>query len=1004
MRATMKTSPLKIVLFFGLLILSSMLLCNAVSASDINNSQINNTGTGSSAMYSGTSNPIRNISLNITYPSSFDLRSTDKVTSVKDQGNAGDCWVFGTIGSLESNLLPYEYDDFSENNMKNILNNYSPTGFDFTDGGTYDMALAYLAGWEGPVNESQDPYNDNSVYSPNEVLSPVKHVQDTLILPSRINSLDNNYIKWALMNYGAVATYMYINESFPYYNGGTYSYYYNGADGINHAVDIVGWNDNYDKNNFGITPAGNGAFIVKNSWGSNWGDNGYFYISYYDTELGIGKATGGSNSPNFVFIDAENTSNYNKNYQYDPYGWVSSKGYSSNTGWFSNIFTSTGNDILSAASFYVCSPNSTYNLYMYLNPLKNNPMSGNLVANLTGTLMSGYWTINLASPVNIVTGELFSVVVKLTTPGCNYPIPIEYAMTGYSSRATSQPGESYISSNGLSWTDAHKYLYNVCLKAFTSPNIIKPTKLTLNTVSGVKGELIKLTAILTNSYNNQPLNGKTIKFYLNGINIGSAITDLNGEAILDYILNDNAGIYQILAIFNGDNEYNSSNITSTLTIIDNIPPTITIDHVGGLYNTIQTIHLTTTDTDSTAITYYTTDGSNPQSSNTRQIYNGTGITITNTTTLLYTAVDPANNWGPIYTQTYTIDTTPPTATATPIGGLYNSYKNVTLTMSENGTIYYTTNGTTPTTTSTKYSTSILISSTKALKYLAIDLAGNISPVYNQTYTIDKTAPTASATPIGGTYNNTQSITLKMSESGTIYYTLNNTTPTTSSSKYSKPLVLSSNKTLKYFAMDLAKNKSIIYTQIYKVNDITNPTVTASLLSGYYNTTKTVTLKLSEPGTIYFTLNGTTPTKTSTIYSAPLNITKSCILKYFALDNVNRTSPIYTQHFIIDKVAPLVSSTSPVNNVTGVSLTRPITIKFSENIIAGANYGNIYIKNLTTGLIVGITKTTSGNILTILMTSKRIALNTYQVYIPAGAIKDKAGNKLITTYTFKFKTI
>ena len=93
-------------------------------------------------------------------------------------------------------------------------------------------------------------------------------------------------------------------------------------------------------------------------------------------------------------------------------------------------------------------------------------------------------------------------------------------------------------------------------------------------------------------------------------------------------------------------------------------------------------------------------------------------------------------------QSVTIDTTPPTANATPTGGLYNTNQTVTLKMSEAGTIYYTVNGTTPTTSSTKYTSPLLISTTTTLKFLAKDLAGNLSPIYTQLYTIDKTAPRA----------------------------------------------------------------------------------------------------------------------------------------------------------------------------------------------------------------------------------------------------------------------
>ena len=106
---------------------------------------------------------------------------------------------------------------------------------------------------------------------------------------------------------------------------------------------------------------------------------------------------------------------------------------------------------------------------------------------------------------------------------------------------------------------------------------------------------------------------------------------------------------------------------------------------------------------------------------------------------------------------------------------------------------------------------------------------------------------------------------------------------------------------------------------------------------------------------------------------------------------------------IDKVAPKVSSTSPLNNSFGVSLTSPITIKFTETITSGINYNNIYVKNLNTTNIVPITKTISGNILTIKQTNNRLLNNIYQVYIPSGSIKDKSGNNLAATYKFKFNT-
>ena len=118
---------------------------------------------------------------------------------------------------------------------------------------------------------------------------------------------------------------------------------------------------------------------------------------------------------------------------------------------------------------------------------------------------------------------------------------------------------------------------------------------------------------------------------------------------------------------------------------------------------------------------------------------------------------------------------------------------------------------------------------------------------------------------------------------------------------------------------------------------------------------------------------------------------------------NKLAP-WGSNFNVIKLVPKISSTSPNNNAYGVSLTSPITIKFNENIISGINFSKIYIKNLSTGKIVPITKTISLNTLIIKQTLKRLHNDIYEVYIRAAAIKDQAGNNLAANYMFKFKTV
>jgi C1A family cysteine protease len=389
-------------------------------------------------------------------PGSYDLRAEGKLTPVRDQESCGSCWAFATYGSLESNLLPGEDKDFSENHLKNTH------GFDwdYCDGGNAYISAAYLGRWSGAVEEGDDPYNPISGESSPGAL-PSKHIQEILIIPDRSNSLDNTKVKEAVMSYGAVYTSMYYSGA--YYNSAPHAYYFNGSTYSNHAVAIVGWNDDYSRTNFSTPPAGNGAFIVRNSWGTAWGDDGYFYISYYDSNIG---------TENFVFVGAESPTNYSRVYQYDPLGWVTSAGYGKTTAWFANVFTAAGDEHLSAVSFYTASPNSKFTLYVYKNVNgTSGPRSGTLAGTVKGTIASaGYHTISTGSPIFLPNGQAFSIVVKLKTPKYNYPIPIEVPMDNYSSLATANGGESFVSSNGTDWSDLTDSYSNsnVCLKAFTT--------------------------------------------------------------------------------------------------------------------------------------------------------------------------------------------------------------------------------------------------------------------------------------------------------------------------------------------------------------------------------------------------------------------------------------------------------------------------------------------------------------------------------------------------------
>lgn len=418
--------------------------------------------------------PERELMGQITFPDAYDLRDHNKVTSVKDQAIYATCWSFAVMGSIESCMKPSETRDLSEYHLAW----YAYSGDDsFTrisldpgwhevldQGGNDLMATALLARWTGPVYESDCEYDiEGKIPSLGADDSTRKHVQNVDFLFS------SSQVKEALMEDGAIFLFMLFDWGS--YNEDTFSYFYNASNqvaGGYHCVNIAGWDDNYPKSNFtihsvpGSTPYSNGAWLVKNTWGSDWGDSGYFWVSYEDPQLRY-----------FVMFHGEPVENYVRNYQYDPLGWVYHFGFQDLDEWdgsdfFSNIFTSEAKEVLGAVSFYSSIDDAMYSISIFTDsgPFPDN---GTLYFGGEGTIdHAGYHTVELAHPVPVREGERFSVVVQHTTPGYA-PIAVEDILNDYSENANASMGQSFVSDNGSEWIDiAGSYPYaNVCLKAFT---------------------------------------------------------------------------------------------------------------------------------------------------------------------------------------------------------------------------------------------------------------------------------------------------------------------------------------------------------------------------------------------------------------------------------------------------------------------------------------------------------------------------------------------------------
>lgn len=386
-------------------------------------------------------------SVAMDYPVIYDMRTNGLLTSVKNQGNCGSCWSFATMGSVESRwkVLGLGDYDLSENNLKNCH------GFVWSPcyGGNYDLSTAYFERRAGAISESDDPYVD-AEGSCTTGLTPVSYITDARYLPNDINT-----IKQMLLEYGAIYTMFYWNSS--YYNSTSKTYFYNGTSAVNHAVDIVGWNDNLS------TAGGAGAWIIKNSWGSSWGENGFFYISYNDSSI---------LDYNAIWPNRISYQNNSQVYYYDELGICNDMGYGISTGYGLVKYTANDYQQIKKLGTYITSSNATVTIDVYDD---FNPATG-VLTNLLGSVSEqtcvfpGYYTFNLSNPININQGNDFYVKVKYYTPGYNYPIPFEVAITGYSS-PTIQTGVHWVSGTGAagSWyqlANSSDYMWDLCIHTY----------------------------------------------------------------------------------------------------------------------------------------------------------------------------------------------------------------------------------------------------------------------------------------------------------------------------------------------------------------------------------------------------------------------------------------------------------------------------------------------------------------------------------------------------------
>lgn len=349
----------------------------------------------------------------------FNLADSGKVLGVRDQAASDDCWAFASLASLESNLLMNNINTgfLSTAHLELMTQDslYTPSFItfnrDFNSGGRMEFTTAYVLNYWGPVKESDMPFetvlnliDNNTTVNQSDVTNKkaMVDVDDVFYLSNSQGICSNNTIntiKEYIVNYGALATSVYFNNA---YVNGKY-YYYNGSELSNHAVAIVGWDDNVEVTSFNNRATRKGAWIVKNSYGTSVGDGGYYYISYDDVNI-CTDAAGFYNASLDMSDEA---------YYYDDLGVNTILESPNNVNYLANYFTkkTSGEETIDKVTFATAIAGMDYTVY-YADNINGNLENWQELASGT-TNHVGYMSVDIDKDIKI--SDSYGIIVKFET-------------------------------------------------------------------------------------------------------------------------------------------------------------------------------------------------------------------------------------------------------------------------------------------------------------------------------------------------------------------------------------------------------------------------------------------------------------------------------------------------------------------------------------------------------------------------------------------------------------
>ena len=442
-------------------------------------------------------------------PSKYDMREHGAITSVKNQSGHGTCWAHSSAAAAETDIIGVMPDvDLSE--MHTAFYSYAgsgqiePPSDDINEllnfGGNSATVVNLWSQWIGPEFESVMPYNDISALRDADYEVGIKntgvfHLENAVLMDydkdrSNFNEV-NTFIKRSVMEgHGVDASFCANSEKY-YDSVYASSNCKKSPRFANHAVVIAGWDDSYPAAKFKVKPEGDGAWLVKNSWGSDYGKDGYIWISYYDHSI-----------CEFTTYDMGDRKNYDKIHQVDSFVPVQTLAAGEDEAglengcpsYMANIFQYNSPHQVEAISTYFMNPSTDYEITVYKDLADPaDPSSGTPSSVTKGhSDLTGYFTIDLDEPVPIGKDQKFSVVVKISSAQSPFVVPLEtviiaeehdtHIIESLGSYTTYEgicsytgDNESFFSADGVNWSSsaAGNYTYGDDEKQFLLDNFIE---------------------------------------------------------------------------------------------------------------------------------------------------------------------------------------------------------------------------------------------------------------------------------------------------------------------------------------------------------------------------------------------------------------------------------------------------------------------------------------------------------------------------------------------------